>query len=438
LHGDNGSDKGKGLNDGFNPAQNAVASLRRATPLGLGHGGETRQESEFPFSTKFQTSLHNTFCEISMLIIEYRIPLPFTLEEWQKGQQYMIAKASLLETDGREGIEVLKDEPFQNDVGKGNFTHKVFHLASKLPEWTKKIIPDSVLQIEEKSWNLFPYSKTVYRCPLFGDRCKIIVETIHKADNGDTYNIHKLNRQILKERIVDLIDIAEDTVDKKFYKPEEDPTLFESKKTKRGPLTYGWRFNTKPIICAYKLAIVEFNVPGFRKRGEKLIHDIIRGIYLRTHRQAFCWIDEWIDISLNDIKKMEEKLTKRLKASRKQQLNVLRTGQKIDTQKTDSSASKSNDSEDNDDKNDLRDNDNIKSDSEEDDESSDNSKERETPTTKFLRHDKQKDAVSLPKEKGRSTKQTKRVERNNNSPHSKARSSNLFSKMRTTLIRSKL
>jgi hypothetical protein len=41
----------------------------------------------------------------------------------------MIAKASLLETDGREGIEVLKDEPFQNEMGKGNFTHKVFHLT---------------------------------------------------------------------------------------------------------------------------------------------------------------------------------------------------------------------------------------------------------------------------------------------------------------------
>jgi hypothetical protein len=41
----------------------------------------------------------------------------------------MIAKASLLETDGREGIEILKDEPFQNELGKGNFTYRVFHLT---------------------------------------------------------------------------------------------------------------------------------------------------------------------------------------------------------------------------------------------------------------------------------------------------------------------
>jgi hypothetical protein len=57
------------------------------------------------------------------------------------------------------------------------------------------------------------------------------------------FQIHKLNRQILKERIVDLIDIAEDTVEKKYYKSDEDPTLFKSKKTKRGPLQYGWRVN---------------------------------------------------------------------------------------------------------------------------------------------------------------------------------------------------
>lgn len=58
-----------------------------------------------------------------------RIPLPFTLDEYRRGQLYMIAKASREETNGSEGIEVLANESFDNDMGKGIYTHKIIHLT---------------------------------------------------------------------------------------------------------------------------------------------------------------------------------------------------------------------------------------------------------------------------------------------------------------------
>eukprot|EP00731_Ephydatia_muelleri_P000227 Em0001g227a len=45
-----------------------------------------------------------------MLIKEYRIILPFTLEEYRVGQLYSIAEMSKSETGGGEGVEVLKNE----------------------------------------------------------------------------------------------------------------------------------------------------------------------------------------------------------------------------------------------------------------------------------------------------------------------------------------
>jgi hypothetical protein len=89
--------------------------------------------------------------------------LPFSLSEYKKGQLYMVAKASREESDGLNGVELIKDEPFENELGKGIFTHKIIHLESKLPEWTRRLIPESALQVEEKSWNAYPYSKTVYK-----------------------------------------------------------------------------------------------------------------------------------------------------------------------------------------------------------------------------------------------------------------------------------
>jgi hypothetical protein len=65
-----------------------------------------------------------------MLIREFRVVLPLSVEEYQVGQLYSVAEASKNETGGGEGVEVVKNEPFENaELGKGQFTHKIYHLA---------------------------------------------------------------------------------------------------------------------------------------------------------------------------------------------------------------------------------------------------------------------------------------------------------------------
>lgn len=53
--------------------------------------------------------------------------------QYQKGQLYMIAKASREETNGSEGIEVLVNERFTGEFGPGIYTHKVIHLSQYDP-----------------------------------------------------------------------------------------------------------------------------------------------------------------------------------------------------------------------------------------------------------------------------------------------------------------
>ena len=73
-----------------------------------------------------------------MLIKEFRVTLPMTVEEYQVGQLYSVAEASKNETGGGEGVEVLKNEPYDNvpllngKFTKGQYTHKIYHLASKV------------------------------------------------------------------------------------------------------------------------------------------------------------------------------------------------------------------------------------------------------------------------------------------------------------------
>ena len=73
-----------------------------------------------------------------MLIKEYRITLPMTVEEYQMAQLYSVAEASKNETGGGEGVEVIKNEPYDDHpllngkFTKGQYTYKIYRLESKV------------------------------------------------------------------------------------------------------------------------------------------------------------------------------------------------------------------------------------------------------------------------------------------------------------------
>lgn len=88
--------------------------------------------------------------------------MPLTVEEYQVGQLYTLVKASREETQGDTAIEILANEPFENERGKGQYTHKVIHLGSKVPRIVAALLPASALVMDEKSWNAYPYCRTEY------------------------------------------------------------------------------------------------------------------------------------------------------------------------------------------------------------------------------------------------------------------------------------
>jgi len=83
------------------------------------------------------------------------------------------------------------------------------------------------------------------------------------------------------------MDIVTDPISSGDYRREEDPRLFCSEQTRRGPLSETWRedfareIRESPIsacgrtlMCAYKLCRVEFRYWGMQGKIERFIHDI--------------------------------------------------------------------------------------------------------------------------------------------------------------------
>ncbi|KAI4883164.1 hypothetical protein NFI96_013932 [Prochilodus magdalenae] len=259
-----------------------------------------------------------------MLVKEYRVVLPISVEEYQVGQLYSVAEASKNETGGGEGVEVLKNEPYEKEDGeKGQYTHKIYHLQSKVPTFVRMLAPSSALNIHEKAWNAYPYCRTSIYCATYineymKDNFMIMIETWHKPDIGDQENVHKLSPEEWKKVEVAYIDIADKSqIDAKDYKADEDPATFKSAKTGRGPLGPEWRKELPqktdcPHMCAYKLVTVKFKWFGLQNKVESFIHKQEKRLFANFHRQLFCWLDKWIDLTMEDIRRMEEETQREL------------------------------------------------------------------------------------------------------------------------------
>ncbi|XP_068166753.1 phosphatidylinositol transfer protein alpha isoform-like [Antennarius striatus] len=152
---------------------------------------------------------------------------------------------------------------------------------------------------------------------------RITIETWHKPDLGNEENVHKLDEDKWKNVTVVPIDIANrGQVSDRDYKPEEDPTLFKSTKTGRGPLGPNWKEELAanpdwPRMCAYKLVTADFKWFGMRDSMEHFAQEQEMRLFTNFHRQLFCSIDKWVDLTMDDIRRIEDQTTKDLDELRK-------------------------------------------------------------------------------------------------------------------------
>ena len=61
-------------------------------------------------------------------------------------------------------------------------------------------------------------------------------------------------------------------------------------------------------MCSYKVVSVKFEVWGLQTRVESFVHSAIRDILLLGHKQAFAWIDDWYDLTMEDLRLWEKEI----------------------------------------------------------------------------------------------------------------------------------
>lgn len=265
-----------------------------------------------------------------MITKEYRIPMPLSVEEYQIAQLYMIAKKSKLESVGEgSGVEILVNEPYSDGPGgSGQYTDKLYHIASHLPVWLRGFLPKSLSTIKEEAWNAYPYSKNKIFNPNM-DGFSIDIESKYLIGGSKHDNVFELSEDKLQERVVDTIDFVNEKVYGADDNESENPLAYVSQKSGRGPLVKNWLSEfessddkqtksdadsvghtnkTNEFMCVYKICRVQFERWPIQYKVEQFIQDYIRKTLVRAHRQAWAWQDEWLGLTMESIREQEKEI----------------------------------------------------------------------------------------------------------------------------------
>jgi Phosphatidylinositol transfer protein len=161
------------------------------------------------------------------------------------------------------------------------------HLRSKLPKFIAMLVPDTMTDIVEYSWNAFPHCRTEYHNAYYGEKFMLSVETMHSNDRGTQGNAVGLPAEDLEKRKVDYINIACADSYVKFV-DGEDPTRFVSSKTGRGTLKPTFIEDHDPVMCCYKVVKLRFKVFALQSKVESWGQQYgIRNPFVQAHRRRF-------------------------------------------------------------------------------------------------------------------------------------------------------
>jgi hypothetical protein len=74
----------------------------------------------------------------------------------------------------------------------------------------------------------------------------------------------------------------------------------------------------KPVMCAYKVVTVYFNKFPISGMVESLTIMQYPRLFTKFHREAWCWVDDWFDLTMEDIRRFEQETVQQLAVQRQQ------------------------------------------------------------------------------------------------------------------------
>ena len=210
--------------------------------------------------------------------------------------------------------EVCQDHQFGKESEhkeEGVYTYKTHHPGNRLPWFMEVLFPKDKLVMHEETWNSHPFFLAVFTLPeFFGPKfCTTvkskIITTEPKGKLEVEENTFCLSPEDLEKRKMITLNIADNMFEPK-NPGGESPDSFQSKKRVRGPLGKDWQ-DSDVLSVTHMLITVELAGPDIYPNklisfGERMM----RKFMWRYYRELFLNMDDWIDLSTEEIVRLEE------------------------------------------------------------------------------------------------------------------------------------
>eukprot|EP00960_Hanusia_phi_P023692 699086-Hanusia_phi.AAC.2 len=166
------------------------------------HDSESYQTSRLSEGLKHSVRFLESIAAKVTRIYEYRITMPLSKEDFDRGKMYAIIKLSEKEDDGNGG-RVVKTLSFDKKVhilyGAGIHCRKQYNIARRLPKWIQMTISSSII-LEEESWHFDHHNLTIVdlRIPKLPGFI-LHISSVQQDGNSD-HNAHNLTEHLLSKR----------------------------------------------------------------------------------------------------------------------------------------------------------------------------------------------------------------------------------------------
>lgn len=254
-----------------------------------------------------------------MRIIEYRVILPVSIEQYPRADTYMFNHRMEIGASEGECVELIDNNSYDSEEGPVFFASRVYHCKNRVPKFLQWLVPESICDFQEDSWTFYPKCKSKFIVPFLGEKFNVTINT-HQykftsvgeiPENG--VNLTEEELAIREIKYVDIL-LKEPVPEKKEWDLDGfscDEAGIQKLQTYSSqdfddtkPPKWIENYTGEMTICI-KVIKAEIPIWGVQTMAEKLIvENMAINTFLDSARATVGWAHKWFPMSMKEVEKM--------------------------------------------------------------------------------------------------------------------------------------
>ncbi|EAY17157.1 Phosphatidylinositol transfer protein [Trichomonas vaginalis G3] len=253
-----------------------------------------------------------------MRIIEWRVIVPMTVQQYQIAQIYAVAKKTLEDSNDKEGIERTSSEMRKYNEKDALYSQYIYSFANKLPSALRWVLPNTLSTLVEDCYDQFPYQHSHFVLKDNEKTLNMTVTTVVSEFQNNEENLIKNDAELytkeeLAKREIHYIDIVNWPTEEEGVKvgefecPQANIEKLPKATVNNKDTLPEWVKEYKgPMVIARKIIRINIDIFAIGGPTEEFIgKQFMPNIYANSHQRMVLTAPSWFDIDLKKAREYE-------------------------------------------------------------------------------------------------------------------------------------